>query len=65
MWIDRHFIFYDSFAASMRNHIKWETIDAEHVLDVDVELNILLEVVTLLNFLLSSRFISFSEMVIS
>lgn len=36
----------------MRNYIKWETIDAEHVLDVDVELNLILEVVTLLNFLL-------------
>lgn len=37
-------IFCDCFAASMRNHITWDTIDAEHVLDVDVELNILLEV---------------------
>ncbi|XP_057799152.1 uncharacterized protein LOC131014988 [Salvia miltiorrhiza] len=36
----------ERFSASMRNHIKWETVDAEHVLDVDVELNILLEINT-------------------
>lgn len=34
----------ESFSASMRNYIKWETIDAEHVLDVDVELNLILEI---------------------
>ncbi|KAH6804486.1 DUF1997 family protein [Perilla frutescens var. frutescens] len=36
----------ESFSASMRNHIKWDTVDAEHVLDVDVELNIILEIRT-------------------
>ncbi|XP_047970864.1 uncharacterized protein LOC125214049 [Salvia hispanica] len=36
----------ERFSASMRNHITWETIDGEHVLDVDVELNILLEINT-------------------
>ncbi|KAL1552630.1 hypothetical protein AAHA92_13403 [Salvia divinorum] len=34
------------FSASMRNHITWDTIDTEQVLDVDVELNILLEIDT-------------------
>ncbi|KAL8521573.1 hypothetical protein ACS0TY_011918 [Phlomoides rotata] len=37
----------ERFSASMRNHIKWETIDAEHVLDVDVELSLVLEINTL------------------
>ncbi|KAI3468463.1 hypothetical protein Pfo_025126 [Paulownia fortunei] len=36
----------EHFSASMRNHIKWETIDAEQFLDVDVKLNLILEIYT-------------------
>ncbi|CAI9106137.1 OLC1v1005218C9 [Oldenlandia corymbosa var. corymbosa] len=36
----------DRFAASMRNHITWATIDSESFLDVDVKLNITLEIYT-------------------
>ncbi|KAL3818391.1 hypothetical protein ACJIZ3_004296 [Penstemon smallii] len=35
-----------TFFSSMRNHIKWETIDAEPFLDVDVKLNLILEIYT-------------------
>ncbi|KAK6129799.1 hypothetical protein DH2020_036452 [Rehmannia glutinosa] len=36
----------EHFSASMRNHIKWEVIDAEPFLDVDVRLNLVLEIYT-------------------
>ncbi|KAG8375295.1 hypothetical protein BUALT_Bualt10G0085500 [Buddleja alternifolia] len=36
----------EHFSASMRNHIKWETIDDEQFLDVDVKLNLVLEIYT-------------------
>ncbi|KAL2472289.1 Protein of unknown function (DUF1997) [Abeliophyllum distichum] len=36
----------EHFSASMRNHITWETIDAEPFLNVDVKLNLVLEIYT-------------------
>lgn len=51
IWIDLHYL--STFAASMRNHITWETIDAEQFLDVDVKLNLVLEVIIQLKFILS------------
>ncbi|KAL0372014.1 UNVERIFIED_CONTAM: hypothetical protein Scaly_0883000 [Sesamum calycinum] len=36
----------EHFSASMRNHIRWETIDAQPFLDVDVKLNLVLEIYT-------------------
>ncbi|PIN15332.1 hypothetical protein CDL12_12032 [Handroanthus impetiginosus] len=36
----------EHFSASMRNRIKWDTINAEPFLDVDVTLNVVLEIYT-------------------
>ncbi|KAL3645836.1 hypothetical protein CASFOL_011016 [Castilleja foliolosa] len=36
----------EHFSASMRNHMKWETIGAESFLVVDVRLNLILEIYT-------------------
>ncbi|KAH6831243.1 DUF1997 family protein [Perilla frutescens var. hirtella] len=36
----------EHFSASMRNNIKWEAIDSEEFLDVDVRLNLVLEIYT-------------------
>ncbi|EPS66440.1 hypothetical protein M569_08339, partial [Genlisea aurea] len=33
-------------AASMRNYMKWETIDSQQYLNIDVSLNIALEIYT-------------------
>lgn len=65
IWIDLHYL--STFAASMRNHITWETIDAEQFLDVDVKLNLVLEVIIQLKFILSELSIpsSFLENVVS
>lgn len=49
----------------MRNHIKWETIDADLVMDVDVELSLVLEVVVLLEFFTLHKNFTFLEIVMS